>query len=735
MDDGADARLRGRAIRARTSATRSNRKRSICGRRPTAGALDRAERDAGHSDLAGWAARARGIAIDDNGRGVIPCGDAMLVTRDAGQGWVVAAVGDGMFLDAAIDAQGHVLAVGRRIHRCAGGAFDFEHVLRRRLRPRHPWAPKPRSGDSIAAYCSASTGEVAGSGRLIPDAPGRLRRIAALGDYDLWLQFDGAGREVAPTGRAIAATPTSRSIRPASCTESIRWSILDSLSRVGGDARRSPAQRRWRRPLERIARIVSTGSRRSGRDRLTPCRWCAPRRRSSTRPTAASTGSIGPTPPTGALPRRSTSPPTAGGSPPDPASTAPRRPIRGVSPPPIAPAIHCGTSRSHPTGPDGRPAPPGFLLETDDAGRTVESLPRSTSSSTRSTDLRPDELPRLGRRGHGRGRRSSSTFFPIAAGRSSGSASRRTRSCRAASTSTSPPASACATTRCASEVDGVDLPATLIDPDGYLYRARFEIPADPSEQLLTVSGRDWGGNERSDARALLALVLDRDGRRMRFGTASAIRFDGGAAATVVLLGGRRRVRDTAPRTPDLGGPLRGRSMLPRRWPRGIPASDHVIRWDGDRLGSGRPEIWSRPASGDPRVRPPRASVGEHRVAPRLSRPEPRRVHDPWNRIDGDRGALGAVRPRGPEGRLGTFSPPGPGARFTGARSTPPGVRCPRASTGCALRRTGNGRPEESSSNAEERLEAADADRVDGADEDRFPPSRRRGRCRARPESR
>jgi photosystem II stability/assembly factor-like uncharacterized protein len=525
--------------------------------------------------LAVWAARARSITIDDSGHGVIPCGDAILMTGDGGTSWIVAAVGEEMFLDAAIDSEGNVLTVGRRLHRCAGGSFDFEQVAGADF-----GRVMMGSNATLWALDDGLLLSVDQGSRwfrqAIPDAPGRLRRIAALGDYDLWLHFDG--QEGSRTYRTRDRGNSFVLLDPPGLLHgAIAWSIPDSLSA-------------WAATREAVLRSVDGGAHWSvTRDRLDGIQALAAvdslqaAVRTATAFIHTTDGGVswieGPTPPTGAFTAIDFTPDggwAAAGtglyraSPTDPwnltASIAAGDTLRDLSIAPDGTGWSVGTS--------------GLVLGTDDSGRSwnpyrvnlelnaidttfvqlclLDSGDGVTGAGTKLIRFLPDRSGPIFRIGV-----SANPFLPrrvdihITALERLRGDSLRVR------------------------VDGVDLAATLIDPDGYLYRARFEIPADPTEQLLTVSGRDWGGNERSDARALLALVLDRDGRADALWNGQPIRFAGGADAAVMLLGGGGEFGMPPPDASITGAPFTVVAMTPTT----LAARDSgigMIRWDGDR---------------------------------------------------------------------------------------------------------------------------------------------------------
>ena len=142
--------------------------------------------------FAPWAAQARRLLLRPEGFGVIACGDLLLATADEGDSWRIAASGAGMFLDAAFDGFGDLVTVGERIHRSTDRANSMVQIL---------------GGDfSRVVMGSISTGWACDRGLLlsvnqgerwlrqpIPDSAERLAQIAARGDYEIWLHFDGEG--------------------------------------------------------------------------------------------------------------------------------------------------------------------------------------------------------------------------------------------------------------------------------------------------------------------------------------------------------------------------------------------------------------------------------------------------------------------------------------------------------------------------------------------------------------
>ncbi len=533
--------------------------------------------------LAAWAAQARSITIDDRGHGVIPCGDAILMTGDGGTGWSVAAVGEEMFLDAAIDAEGQILTVGRRLHRCAGGSFDLEQVAGADF-------GRVTMGSS-ATFWALDDGLLLSLDQgshwfrqAIPDAPGRLRRIAAEGDYDLWLHFDGldGSRTYRTRDRGNTFIPLDL---PGLLHGAIAWSIPDSLSA-------------WAVTREAVLRSVDGGVHWNVvRDRLDGIQTMAAldSARAAVRTATAfvytTDGGVnwieGPAPPA--------APFTAIDFTPDGAWAAAGTGLYRASPTSpwsLTTPISAGdTLRDLSIAPDGTGwsvGTSGLILGTDDSGRSwnpyrvnlelnaidttfvrlclLDSGDGVTGAGTKLIRFLPDRSGPIFRIGV-----SANPFLPrwvdihiTARERLRGDSLRV-------------------------KVDGVILPATLLDPDGYLYRSRFEIPAEPTEQLLTVTGRDWEGNERSDARALLALMLDRDGRADALWNGLPIRFAGEAAAAVVLLDGGGEFGIPPPDASVSGAPFAIVAMAPTA----VLAQESGVgmcRWDGDR--------WV-PADGEP----------------------------------------------------------------------------------------------------------------------------------------
>ena len=141
-----------------------------------------------------WIGQARKLIVAERwpGLGLIPCGDALLASEDAGITWRIAAMGTGMFLDAAVDeiGAGNILTAGARIHRSTDWAFSLNQII---------------GGDfSSVVMGSPSTLWALDAGLLLtvdygsswlrlplPESPERLRRIAARGSYEIWLHFDG----------------------------------------------------------------------------------------------------------------------------------------------------------------------------------------------------------------------------------------------------------------------------------------------------------------------------------------------------------------------------------------------------------------------------------------------------------------------------------------------------------------------------------------------------------------
>lgn len=504
---------------------------------------------------------------------MIPCGDAALVTRNAGLDWVVAAVGAGMFLDAAVDAQGQFLAVGNRIHRCEGGRSDFELVLGGDFSRVIMGSEATLWGLDRGLLLSVDRG-----GRwfrqTLPDAPAELRRIAALGDYDLWLQFDGE------TGsRAYRTRDRGNTYVPIDPTGQLHgifcWSIVDSLHA-------------WAASRDAVLRSTDGGLHWSVSVQTfdqTQAFTAADSLRALARTAngviyttdGGRTWVTGPTPP--ADPFRAVGFAPDGGwvaagsgvyraSPTDPwslsASVAAADTLRAVSLAPDGTGWAAGTS--------------GMLLETDDAGRTWEpyrlnlelnAIDRTfvqmsfletgagiMGAGTKLLHFVPDRSGPIFRIGV-----SANPFLPRHIDIHITARERlRNDSLRVA-------------------VDDVDLSATLFDPEGYLYRARYEIPPDPGEQLLTVTGRDWGGNVRSDVRTLLGVVLDRDGGGSARWNSTPIRFEGAPAGTVLLLGAGDELGAGAEEFAIIGTPFVVTVDTPIQM---RPLSDRttLVRWDG-----------------------------------------------------------------------------------------------------------------------------------------------------------
>jgi photosystem II stability/assembly factor-like uncharacterized protein len=535
--------------------------------------------------LAGWAARARNIAIDASGRGVIACGDAVLLTRDGGAGWAVAAVGAGMFLDAALDTQGQILTVGSRLHRCASGAFDFEQV---------GGGDFARTVMGSAATLWAQDGGVLLSvdqGRrwfrnALPDAPGRLRRIAARGDYDLWLHFDGEDGSRAfrtrDRGNTFIALDPAGLLRGA-----IAWTVIDSLSA-------------WAATRDAVLRSVDGGltwsvvrERLDGIQALAATDSLHAAARTSTAFLYTTDGGAswldGPAPPAEPFTAVDLTPDggwvaSGGGvfraSPGDPwsmtASVAAGDTLRDISIAADGSGWAAGTS--------------GLLLGSGDAGRTWEPYRLNLELNAIDTTFVQLDFLDAGAGVTGVGRKllrflpdhsgpifrigvSANPFLPrhvdihVTARERLRGDSLRVR------------------------VDDVEVPSTLLDPEGYLYRARFEIPAMPGERLLTVSGRDWQGNERSDARPLLGLQLDVGGRARARWSGVPILLDGEAAATVILLGMEGEIETVAPANPMVGTPFAATTTAPTT----IDALEDgvdLLCWDGEHWlpADGRPVV-------------------------------------------------------------------------------------------------------------------------------------------------
>jgi hypothetical protein len=457
------------------------------------------------SSLSSWAARARGISIDRDGHGVIPCGDAVLVTLDKGQSWTVAAHGVGMFMDAAVDPQGQILTVGRRLHRCASGSSSVEQVM---------------GGDfsHVTMGSSAVLWNIDGGlvlsidqgGRWfrqpIPDAPDRLLRAAALGEYDLWLHFDGAegSRTFRTRDRGNTYIPLDRA---GMLHGAIAWSVPDTACA-------------WAATPETILRSMDGGVHWTMvRDRLdqvqalvAPDSLHAAVRTATAFLTTADGGAHwteGPLPPAGAF--------TALAFAPGGAWIATGEGVYRATPTTpweMTAAVGVGdTLRDLSVGPGGDAwavGTHGLIVGSQDAGRTWEPYRLNvelnaidgtfeqlsflqagsgvTGAGARLVRFLPDRTGPIFRIGV-----SGNPFIPryidihvTARERLQGDSLHI-------------------------DIDGVRVPATILDAEGALFRARFKVPSAPGEQLLTVSGRDWGGNERNDARALLALALDRGG--------------------------------------------------------------------------------------------------------------------------------------------------------------------------------------------------------------------------------
>lgn len=482
------------------------------------------------TSVASWAARARGISIDSEGRGVIPCGDAVLITTDRGASWTIAAQGAGMFLDAAVGGQGQILTVGRCLHRCASGTSSIEQVA---------------GGDfsnvtmaSSAVFWNIDGGlllSIDQGGRWfrqpVPDAPDRLRRIAALGDYDLWLHFDGTdgSRAFRTRDRGNTYIP----LDPVGMLHgTVAWSVPDSTHAWAATSetvlRSTDGGTHWTLVRDRLDRVQAMAA---------PDSLHAAVRTATAFLTTTDGGAHwteGPQPPAGAFTALAFAPGDAW-------IAAGEGLYRATSTGPweMTAAIELGdTLRDLSVAPGGDAwavGTHGLVLGSQDAGRTWEpyrvnmelnSIDRTfghlsflpggsgvTGAVEKLVRFLPDRTGPIFRIGV-----SGNPFIPryidihvTARERLRGDS-------------------------LDVDIDGVRVPAVVLDAEGALYRARFEIPSNPGEQLLTVSGRDWGGNERSDARALLALALDRGSAIRTSWQGVPIRATADANASVILMG-------------------------------------------------------------------------------------------------------------------------------------------------------------------------------------------------------
>lgn len=84
-------------------------------------------------------------------------------------------------------------------------------------------------------------------------------------------------------------------------------------------------------------------------------------------------------------------------------------------------------------------------------------------------------------------------------------------------------------------IDDEPLDAEMFDPAGYLFRCRTVLEGNEGERILRVSGRDWLGNWRLDSRPLIYARIGSSGERtIRWG-AGRVLVRGEAGAPVVLL--------------------------------------------------------------------------------------------------------------------------------------------------------------------------------------------------------
>ncbi len=141
-------------------------------------------------ELARWAGQARSFYLGRNGLGLIACGDALLASDDGGMSWRIAATGTHMFLDVAVDDLDEIVTAGERIHRSTDWAFSLKQTF--------GGAFGSVEIGSIYTYWALDEGLLLSIDRgdswwrqPLPENADRLQRIAARGDHEIWLHFDG----------------------------------------------------------------------------------------------------------------------------------------------------------------------------------------------------------------------------------------------------------------------------------------------------------------------------------------------------------------------------------------------------------------------------------------------------------------------------------------------------------------------------------------------------------------
>jgi photosystem II stability/assembly factor-like uncharacterized protein len=456
--------------------------------------------------LAGWALQARRLDLRSDGLGVLACGDVLLATSDGGGTWRIAASGVAMFLDAAFDGLGDLLTVGERIHRStdhansiaqiAGG--DFSHVVMGSVSTE--WALDK------GLLLSVNQGE-RWLRQPLPDLAGRLTHIAARGDYEVWLHFDGDGGprtfysdDRGATYAEIDAPGLLGGLRHwAFPAPGIGWACADStILRSTNDGVEWLIEQTAPETITAMAARDSFAAAFSSRGRFlltrdggeTWAEWESPR--------AAAVRSLA---------FQGTENLVAAGS---GIALLATSPTWGV----LAEADSGDTLRSvvMMTEESGwASGDRGILIGTTNGGAswdpyrvnlelnafrgTLSSLSTAdrdhaaTGSGTSLIRFLPDGTGPIFRYGI-----AANSYLPryldihvTARERLRGDSLEVT-------------------------VDGVPVPTVLFDPEGFLYRAHYHVPSEPGERTMVTRGRDWSGNERVDTRFLGAVALDGAGR-------------------------------------------------------------------------------------------------------------------------------------------------------------------------------------------------------------------------------
>ncbi len=134
--------------------------------------------------------RVRRFRVGALGTMVLACGDALLVSRDWGVQWRLAATGDGLFEDAAIvDEFDAIVTAGARVHASEDGGYSFEQLMGTDFGDVSPASRSTLWAVDRGLLLSLDQG-TRWFRQTLPEPSGELTHILPRGDYEIWLHFE-----------------------------------------------------------------------------------------------------------------------------------------------------------------------------------------------------------------------------------------------------------------------------------------------------------------------------------------------------------------------------------------------------------------------------------------------------------------------------------------------------------------------------------------------------------------